>query len=110
MSVNEDSQKARHLLDELAKVGRTITYREMAQRLGLSGPKQIARLSSILEDVMSEDVEKGRPLRAALVVSRLTPHLPRPGFFAHARRLGVLSDEDPATYHQSMLDAVKREN
>jgi hypothetical protein len=99
--------KAGRLLDELARTGQTITYRDMAQQLGLSGPKKISQLSLILENIMSADVVDGRPLRAALVVSRVAPHMPRPGFFDHARQLGVLSDQDPALYHQTIVDALK---
>lgn len=97
-------------LADLAQARATITYGTLAARLGVPGPGRIARLTEALEALMAEDAAKGRPLRAALVVSRLADDLPGQGFFQHATALGLLPpDADPATaraFHHQQLERV----
>lgn len=71
-----------------ARAGATISYREAATRLGLAPPGMIARLAAALEALMEEDAAQGRPLLAALCVSRSGSGLPGRGFFDKAARLG----------------------
>ena len=95
------------ILEELARTGQTLTYIEMADRLDLQGAHRITRLALMLEEVMSLDASHGEPLRAALVVSRCAPHLPRPGFFDCARRLGLLNDLSPEQFHAKMYELLR---
>ncbi|MBL0935458.1 MAG: hypothetical protein IBJ07_11995 [Rhizobiaceae bacterium] len=80
-----------------------ITYRDLAQTLGLSPPNTIHQLTEMLEALMVEDANEGRPFIAALVVSKAGRGLPAPGFFDCARRLGRLDEGedvlDAAAYH-----------
>ncbi len=89
-----DPQALSNYLDRVVRDGRTVTYQEAARALGLEPPQTIHRLAMALEDRMSEDVAAGRPLRAAVVVSRVGRGVPAEGFFAHARALGRYDGPD----------------
>lgn len=78
----------RHLI-ELARIGQPATYKELAEYLGLKPPQTIHRVSGLLEMLMAEDAEAGRPLLAAMCVGRLRGDLPAPGFFLTAEALGL---------------------
>ena len=86
--------RLRLVLVEQAQAGEPVTYRELADRLGLTPPQTIQRIAQALEILMAEDVTAGRPLLAALCVSRLQQRLPARGFFLKAEALGVFT-EDP---------------
>jgi hypothetical protein len=80
------------LREELLKQVRTglpVTYKELADRLALSPPRTIHRLAGALEQLMDEDLAAGRPLLAALVVSKARPGLPAQGFFLKAQASGL---------------------
>lgn len=47
-----------------------ITYQALASALGLQPPGTIQRVTAALEQTMREDVAAGRPMIAALVISR----------------------------------------
>src|SRR5580693_8038448 len=55
----------REALTRQAATGKTTTYRELADRLGLRPPHTIHRLALALEILMEEDVAAGRPILAA---------------------------------------------
>lgn len=99
----------RHL-DELAREGRTATYQEVARTLGLEPPQRIFRLTKALEHTMTADAEAGRPLRAAVVVSRTGNGQPATGFFIHARMLGAYDGPDRGPlarqFHERELQKV----
>lgn len=81
-------------LQALAGAGRIVTYAEAARAITVPPPHSIHKLTEALEQLMAEDAAAGRPLRAALVVSRARGGLPAPGFFAAARRLGRYAGPD----------------
>ncbi|WP_183325395.1 hypothetical protein [Halomonas cerina] len=87
-----------------------ITYQQAAEALGLSPPRTIQRVALALETLMREDVAAGRPLIAALVVSR-RGDLPRRGFFELAVALGRFP-ADPSrhevAYRQEFARALGR--
>ena len=66
-----------------------ITYKSLAVTANITGPHKIHRLTSWLEQLMAEDHQSGRPLRAAVVVSKARGGLPAPGFFDKAKELGL---------------------
>ena len=68
-------------------------YQEVATALGLQPPGTIQRVAAALEQTMREDVAAGRPMIAALVISR-EGDMPRRGFFDLAVALGRFP-EDP---------------
>jgi hypothetical protein len=92
-------------LAELAALGQTVTYGQLARDLGLHGPATIARLTAALEDLMAVDVAQGQPLRAALVSGRLSQDLPASGFFDKAAALG-LDITDPVAFVASQRAAL----
>lgn len=87
--------RLRALLVAQAQAGATLSYREAAARLGLAPPGMIARLGAALEALMAQDAGQGRPLLAALCVSRTGSGLPGRGFFDKAAELGRFAG-DPA--------------
>ena len=66
-----------------------ITYSTLAATANMTGPHKIHRLTSWLEQLMTEDHLNGRPLRAAVVISKARGGLPAPGFFEKAKELGL---------------------
>ena len=56
-------------------------------------PGKIHRLGEALETLMEADVAAGRPMLAALCVSKMWPGVPARGFFLAAKVLGVFSGD-----------------
>lgn len=87
-----------------------ITYQQAAEALGLTPPRTIQRVALALEALMCEDVAAGRPMIAALVVSR-RGDLPRQGFFELAVALGRFP-ADPtlheAAYRQELTRVMEQ--
>ena len=83
----------RQVLIDLAQTERVATYRDLADSLGLVPPQIVHRVTEALEILMVEDSQAGRPLLAALCVSRLGHCLPARGFFEIAQALGVFAGE-----------------
>lgn len=79
--------QVRRLLDAAPADALPLTYQQLAEALGLTPPGTIQRVAQALEALMREDVRQGRPMMAALVVSRRSG-LPAPGFFELAVTLG----------------------
>ena len=65
----------------------------LANRLALEPPNTIRRIIEALEDLMEEDVAAGRPILAAICVSKAWTGIPQPGFFLTAQALGVFSGD-----------------
>ena len=101
--------EAGQLLLRIIREHRQITYNELAIAVGLTGPHRIHRLTSWLEQTMTEDQKCGRPLRAAVVVSKARDGLPAPGFFACADQLGVTLDtpDRNTAYHAYLQQLYK---
>ena len=83
----------RALLSHRTPVDPCLTYLGLAMALGLQPPGTIQRVAAALEETMREDVAAGRPMIAALVISR-AGDMPRRGFFDLAVALGRFP-EDP---------------
>ena len=66
-----------------------ITYNALAATANTTGPHKIHRLTAWLEQLMAEDHDNERPLRAAVVISKARGGLPAPGFFDKAKELGL---------------------
>src|SRR5690625_5311010 len=98
-----DSELARlaDLLDAAAAERKTLLYIDAAERLELPGPRRIQRLARLLEALTEADFAAGRPVRAALVVSKARPGLPAPGFFDCAARLGLFRDRKSTRLNSS---------
>ncbi|WP_152485395.1 hypothetical protein [Halomonas sp. THAF5a] len=88
--------RLRAWLERLPEAQLPVTYQQAAEAMGLAPPRIIQRVAQALEALMREDATAGRPLIAALVVSR-RGELPRAGFFELAVALGRLP-ADPAEH------------
>ena len=82
-----------------AAAGATVTYGELADRSAFPGPQAIHRLTGLLEAMIREDHAAGRPLLAALAVSRAQRDaqgrgIPGRGFFQLLSELGRYAGPD----------------
>jgi hypothetical protein len=100
-----------------ARAGETASYRDLAQRIGFPGPHAIHRLTLLLEGMVREDHAAGRPLLAALAVSRSQRNpkgdgIPGRGFFQLLAELGRYAGPDQgaeaAACHARELEAAQR--
>lgn len=74
--------------------GETVSYRDLAERVDFPGPHAIHRLTLLLEDMVRADHAAGRPLLAALAVSRAQAGIPGRGFFQLLAELGRYDGAD----------------
>lgn len=97
-------------LERHARAGRLVTYAELAGEAGIPGPHAIHKLTDALERLVSRDHAAGRPLRAAVAVSKSRGGLPGPGFFQHCTALGLYfgPDRGPQAeiFHRLELDRL----
>lgn len=86
----EESLQARlrSVLLNCAKARKTITYRDLVAEAQVPPPHGIHKTTLALEDLIREDHAAGRPLLAALAVSRGNAGLPGHGFFHLLAELG----------------------
>ena len=84
-------------LAELAALGQTITYGDLARELALPTPA-IQTLTIMLENLMDEDAAASRPFLAAMLEGRLGDGLPSLGFFEKAAELDAPLTSDPAAF------------
>jgi len=102
--------RVRASLERVARRRVPITYQELAKALQLSPPNTIHQLTVALEYLVEEDAAAGRPLIAALVVSKARGGLPAPGFFDCARRLARYSGTEDGpeawAFHASAFNAA----
>ncbi len=84
-----------------------ITYNALAATANMTGPHKIHRLTSWLEQLMTEDHHNDRPLRAAVVISKARGGLPAPGFFNKAKELGLeFETTDRRASYEAYLQTV----
>ena len=86
-------ERLRQALIDQAQTGKPTTYKELADRLRLEPPQTIHRLVGALEILMADDVAAGRPMLAALCVSKMKPGIPARGFFLAAQSLVVFTGD-----------------
>jgi len=85
--------RLRQALQHCAAAGNTVTYQDLARLSAIPGPHVIHRLTLLLEALAREDHAAGRPLLAALAVSRVTG-IPGRGFFQLLGELGRYDGPD----------------
>jgi len=95
--------RLRRALEQARLERRTVTYLQAADAVGVDPPHRIHKLARLVEVLLRQDVDAGRPPLAALVVSRVRGGLPAPGFFDRAVRLGLFDGTDPARFHAELL-------
>ncbi|MDN3524704.1 hypothetical protein QWY79_05420 [Halomonas sabkhae] len=89
------ADRVRQVLENAPEAALPLTYRRLAEVLALTPPRTIQRVTTALEILMRDDVQQGRPMIAALVISQRGEGLPAAGFFELAAELGRLP-ADPA--------------
>lgn len=101
--------RLRLALRDCAAAGEAVTYQELARRTEFPGPHSIHRLTLLLEAMVREDHAAGRPLLAALAVSRASG-IPGRGFFQLLAELGRYDGPDrgpeAAAHHARELAAA----
>ncbi len=107
---NELALRVRKHLCRIVGHATPITYQALAKAMRLLPPNTILQLTSALECLIDEDAAAGRPLIAALVVSKARGGMPGPGFFECARLVGRF-DGDPsgpeaATFYAAEFEAA----
>lgn len=105
-TVDAELDRLAAMLDARSAGARVLTYQKAAEALALKPPHVIHRLTHLLERLMDLDAARGAPLRSALVVSKVRGGRPAPGFFDHARALGVLGDTAEDDFHDQQLRAL----
>lgn len=85
---------------------KTITYLEAANAIDIAAPQRIHQVTQLLEALIEHDQKLGRPIRAALVVSRNKTGLPGEGFFLKAQALGLMSGVVGEEFHQHCLNRL----
>lgn len=99
-------QRMAGVLDEARRLRRTLTYLQLADALAIEAPQRIHKTTRLLEILLKRDAEAGRPLRAALAVSRTGAGRPAAGFFERALRLGLFNGENPEDFHDRLLEQL----
>lgn len=94
--------RVRALIEQAPRQALPMTYQQVAAALGLTPPGTIAQVANALEWLMEEDVAAGRPLVAALVISRRGEDRPASGFFEKAVALGRFP-QDPTAHAEHYL-------
>lgn len=102
--------RLREALAKLAVERRTVTYKELAALVPVPPPHTIHKLTLALEELLREDAAAGRPLLAALAVSRGPAGLPGRGFFLLATELGLYTGRedgaDARAFHAAELARI----
>ena len=92
------------------RANQTITYAELANAAKIPNPHRIHKLTKWLENSMRVDHEAGKPLRAAMVISRNRGGLPAPGFFILCGELGLyrgaVSGPHAVHFHKTAITDV----
>jgi len=90
-------ERLRARLMDLASLGQTISYGDLARELEIPAPS-IAGLTSMLETLMEQDAAQGRPFLAAVMAGRLGDGMPSLGFFEKAAELDTAITSDPEEF------------
>jgi hypothetical protein len=99
-------EKLKARLENLAALGQTITYGDLARELALPTPA-IQTLTIMLENLMEQDAAADRPFLAAVLEGRLGDGMPSLGFFEKAAELDANMTSDPAAFVADQRAALK---
>ena len=102
--------RAEMALATVQQANQTITYADLADAATIPKPHRIHKLTKWLENNMRVDHAAGKPLRAALVISRNRGGLPAPGFFILCCELGLyqgaVSGQHAVHFHKTAINNV----
>lgn len=98
--------KTEILLQSLSEKAQTITYEALAKQADIPPPHRIHKLTKFLEELIAQDLKDNKPVRAALVISKVRT-IPAPGFFDCLRAHGmIVPDDQHAHLHGQLLRAL----
>lgn len=92
--MNTHENRIVEVITRIARQGGTISYRDIADQADIPSPGRIQRVTTVLEELVRADHAAGRPLRAAVAVSRAGDGLPGPGFFQLCREIEMYFGPD----------------
>jgi hypothetical protein len=83
------------LLKEAAKEKRFITYSDLAAaiQLSLTDAEGLNKLNVLLTEIADQELDAGRPLLVAIIVSE-SNNMPGSGLFSYAKRKGLMKAKD----------------
>ena len=100
------NQRVYEKLRQVARARGVVNYAEIAPLagIGITNPRD-PRLSRILHEICSYEVQHGCPMLGAVVV-RKADNRPGEGFFNRARELGLFQGSDKVAFWASELNRV----
>jgi hypothetical protein len=105
-----DTNKVRKTLVEHCINHQTITYKELANQLGIEPPHSIGQVVALLESCQEDDATLRQPQLAAVVIQKTGQNYPRAGFFQKLSELGLYSGPyqgpEAQMWHQNELEKV----
>jgi len=101
-------------LNYLVSINKVKTYGEVAEHCEIPSPMKIRKLNRFLIDITEDDIKSKKPLRAALVVSKIAnlnyPRLPNEEFFnllkKHKIYNGISEVSSYVKFHQELLKSL----
>lgn len=110
MSSQADTNELRRVLIAYAQQQRTIDYKTLTNQLGITPPNSIHKTTALLEACQQDDALLCQPQLAAIVISKASDPIPRPGFFQTLKKLGVYRGAEQGSeaqmWHQNELEKV----
>lgn len=92
------------MLAILAEQGKTMSYDDFATASDVPAPHRIHKLTDFLEELIARDIADKKPIRAAVVVSKIT-NRPARGFFETVIEQG---GDFKDLYHQPENDSARQ--
>ena len=101
-------------LNYLVSINRVKTYGEVVEHCEIPSPRKIRKLNAYLIEITKEDIKNKRPLRAALVVSKIAnsnyPRLPNEEFFNLLKKHKIYDGKDEVSsyskFHKELLKSL----
>ena len=94
--------KTKMILAILAEKAELMSYDALATQAAVPAPHRIHKLTTYLELLIEDDIKKGAPIKAAVIISKVRG-IPAPGFFDKIAACDVAITTDPSLFHHSLL-------
>lgn len=105
-----DTNLVRKTLKKLCAGRQVITYKDLANQLGLQPPQSIQQLVHLLESCQEDDAALQQPQIVSVVVQKTGMNYPRAGYFQKLTELGLYLGPDQGLeaqmWHQNELERV----
>ena len=99
-------------LNYLVSINKVKTYGQVVEHCEIPSPRKIRKLNAYLIEITKEDIKNKRPLRAALVVSKIAnsnyPRLPNEEFFNLLKKHKIYDGKNEvSSYYKFHKDLLK---